>query len=184
MSNQNQYQNRDKETIMSNQNQYQNRDKETIMSNQNQLNFIAPIATPVAENYKALKALLQQLDTFHKAFDAIGTVHFARFLFLEKDANDTDDIYTQFALFSSYDEDFDRYVRDFVNKVGGLFDELFKHLEGGKEVTPVQQNIPAFKEYLKKYDRKSEHLYSAYPKLSVVQILAKFPTENESQKIQ
>jgi hypothetical protein len=151
------------------------------MTNQNQLNFIAPIAVPVAENYKALSGLIQQLDAFHKDFDAIGTVHFARFLFLEKIADCPDDVYAQFALITSFDGEFDKYVEDFVNKVGPLFNELFKHLEGGQAVTPVQQNVRAFTDYLKKYDRQSAHLYSAYPNLSLVQILAKFPTETTAQ---
>lgn len=159
-----------------------NTDKYIIMTNQNQLNFIAPIAAPVAENYKALSGLIQQLDAFHKDFDAIGTVHFARFLFLEKIADCPDDVYAQFALITSFDGEFDKYVEDFVNKVGPLFNELFKHLEGGQAVTPVQQNVRAFTDYLKKYDRQSAHLYSAYPNLSLVQILAKFPTETTTQK--
>jgi hypothetical protein len=148
------------------------------MSNQNQLNFIVPIAKPVKENYNELKALIQQLGNYHTYFDAIGTVHFARFLFLEKDTICTDEVHTKFALLTSYDGDFDKYVQDFVDKVAPLFNELFKHLEGGKEVIPVEQKTSDFAKYLMSHNQESAHWYSAYPQLSVVQILAKFPPEN------
>ena len=145
---------------------------------QNLLNFIVPIAAPVEENYKALKELLQTLDGHREIFDEIGTVHFARFIFLEKDTTSTNEVYTQLALFTVYDGDFETYIDDFVVKVNDLFNALLKHLEGGEAVIPVNKNLTAFTEYVRKYDRKEEHSYRAYPNLTVQQIKAKFPTEN------
>ena len=151
----------------------------------NLLNFIVPIAAPVEEHYKALRKLLQTLDEHRETFDKIGTVHFARFLFLEKRKTSTgEEYYAQLALFTTYDGDFDLYIQDFVDKVGDLFNALLKHLEGGEAVMPVQDNLQAFTDYVHKYDRKEEHSYKAYTNLSVRNILAKFPKGTQYQNYQ
>ena len=150
----------------------------------NLLNLIVPIATPVEEHYKALKKLLQTLGKYRETFDKIATVHFARFLFLEKDATSTNEVYTQLALFTTYDGDFDLYIQDFVDEVGDLFNALLKHLEGGDAIGRVQDNVQAFTDYVHKYDCQEEHSYKAYPNVSVRDILAKFPTGSQYQKSQ
>ncbi len=143
---------------------------------QNPLNLIVPIAAPVAENYQALKKLLQDVKYYSDTFDQIGTVHFARFLFLEKDESSPDEAYTQFALVTTFSGEFEKYVEDFV-AIAEKFDDLLKCLEGGESVTPVKKKPDLLKAYLEKYNRRHENFYSAYPKLSVKDILAKFPEE-------
>jgi hypothetical protein len=145
---------------------------------QNPLNLIVPIAAPVAENYQTLKNVLTEVNYYSDTFDQIGTVHFARFLFLEKDESSADELYTQFALITTFDGDFQKYVDDFVS-IAEKFDDLLGCLEGGKDGTPVKKNADLLKEYLVKYNRPCQNFYSAYPDVSVVDILAKFP-KNES----
>ena len=139
----------------------------------NLLNFIVPIAAPVEEHYHALKKLLKTLGDHRDKFDKIGTVHFARFLFLGKDTTSNDEIYTQLALFTTYDGAFELYIQDFVDEVGDLFNALLEHLEGGKAVMPVKDNVQAFTDYVHKYDLKEEHSYKAYTNVSVRAIVDK-----------
>jgi hypothetical protein len=141
---------------------------------QNPLNLIVPIAAPVAENYQTLKNVLTEVNYYSDTFDQIRTVHFARFLFLEKDESLPDEVYTQFALITTFSGDFNEYVDDFV-QIAEKFDDLLSCLEGGKDVTPVKKKPDTLKTYLKKYNRLSQNFYSAYPYVSVVDILAKFP---------
>lgn len=138
--------------------------------NQKPLSFIVPIKAPVAENYKALKQILTT-GTFGTALDKIGTVHFGRFMFLEKVTPESgEDYYAKFALFTAYDGDFDKYVADFVSEVGDFFNAVLKHFENGDEYIPVQKKAKAFAAYVNTNNQEVEIWYSAYPDLTVVKI--------------
>jgi hypothetical protein len=137
---------------------------------QSPLSFVAQIKAPVPENYKVLKNLLET-GTFGAALDKVGTVHFGRFMFLEKVTPESgEEYYTKFALFTAYDGSFEDYVADFVKVVSELFNNLLKYLEGGDKYIPVQKNSKAFASYVKANDQEVKVWYSAYPDLTVVNI--------------
>ncbi len=137
---------------------------------QSPLSFVAPIKTPVQENYKVLKNILET-ETFGAALDEIGTVHFGRFMFLEKVIPESgEEYYAKFALFTAYDGEFDKYVDDFVKVVGDFFNTVLQYLENGDQYIPVQRNSKAFARYVKANDQEVKVWYSAYPDLTVIKI--------------
>jgi hypothetical protein len=101
------------------------------------------------------------------ALDALHSVHFARFVLLEND--------TRLAVITSYDGERDRYIMEFIEVLGLVFDELLKHIDGAPK-TPVQQHREEFVKYVDKHDVPSiGSFYSAYPELAVNDILALRP---------
>ena len=73
---------------------------------------------------------------------------------------------------TSYDGDFDTYINDFVDKIGGIFDALLSHMEGAPPL-PVEQHRAEFLAYVRRNDlRGLEPFYSAYPNLTVLDIRA------------
>ena len=95
------------------------------------------------------------------ALNAIGTVHFARFTFLENK--------TKFAIITEYDGDFETYLQDFAAKIGEVFDKVFSHMVGGPPA-PVRQNVQPFMDYVRANDLGAVSFYSAYPDLKVLDI--------------
>jgi hypothetical protein len=115
-----------------------------------------------------------------KALTEVGTVHYARFLLLDRSApNLLPGAGTGpfvLAVITEYDGDFTAYIQDFVAQLGDVFDALLAFTVGGAAVTPVKDHIAAFTAYIQANDA-SQHppnkggLYQAYP-LTVQQILA------------
>jgi hypothetical protein len=98
------------------------------------------------------------------ALNKISTVHFARFTFLEENS--------KLAVITSYDGDFDIYINEFVDHLGDVFNALIVHMENAPPL-PVQNNRQEFLQYVKHNDLPSlEPFYSAYPTLTVLDILA------------
>lgn len=102
-----------------------------------------------------------------EALASVGTVHFARFVFLGP---------TQLAVITSYDNDFDTYIRAFTEYLGAIFDGLLGYMEDAPPL-PVKDNLEKFEDYIKTNDRSRidgelQSLYCAYPNLTVRSILA------------
>lgn len=77
----------------------------------------------------------------------------------------------QLAVITTYDGDFDKYINDFIDTIGDVFNTLLSHMQGAPPL-PVQQNRDAFLAYVKQNDlRGIDPFYSAYPTASVVTIL-------------
>lgn len=100
------------------------------------------------------------------ALTKIGTVHFARFVFLSQ---------TQLAVITSYDGDFVQYIQAFTDYLGDTFDTLLSHMADAPPL-PVKDNLKPFLEYIMANDRSRVNgvlnsFYSAYPELTVVDIL-------------
>ena len=122
------------------------------------------------ESYEALVALLNQIQSQPRdknpimtALDRIGTVHFARFVFLDD---------TKLAVITTYDGSFEDYLNDFINVIGKIFDALLAHMADAPPL-PVENNRQAFLDYVRANDLRSHGaFYSAYPKLGVKTILA------------
>jgi hypothetical protein len=126
-------------------------------------------------DYQALRGLLTQIQGLPRdknpisiALDRIGTVHFARFVFLDE---------TKLAVITTYDGNFEDYLNDFVNEIGKVFDALLAHMADAPPL-PVEQNRQAFIEYVRSRNLPClGTLYSAYPTLGVRTILAQAQDE-------
>lgn len=133
----------------------------------NPLTLVMNIKSP--DDFAALQKLLGDVteapegqNPINNAMTKIGTVHFARFVFLSE---------TQLAVITTYDGDFETYIRAFTEVLGDIFDALLSHMVDAPPL-PVRDNVAPFLEYLKKNDRSyGQSCYSAYPDLTVVDIL-------------
>jgi len=115
----------------------------------------------------ALRDILEHGLELRAAIEAaltrVGTVHFARFVLLEND--------TRLAVITTYDDDFDDYIMDFVDELGPVFDKLLQFV-GDAPALPVQANRDAFLKYVKCHDLTCiGSFYSAYPTLGVSAIV-------------
>ncbi len=135
----------------------------------------APVQTPLTcimpiksdADYQALAALLPQAKpSIDAALTAIGTVHFARFVFLSNN--------TELAIITTYDGDFAKYIGDFAAFIGPIFDALFAHITNPPPL-PVNKNQPEFVAWVQAHNAVPTGFYSAYPTLKVVDILAEMP---------
>jgi hypothetical protein len=109
-----------------------------------------------------MQALPPDQNPITKALDEIGTVHFARFVFLDENT---------LAVITTYDGEFDDYIFRFVDKIGHIFDLLLAHVDQAPP-TPVKDHPQEFLAYIKAHDLKSAGpLYSAYPALTTQRIL-------------
>lgn len=111
----------------------------------------------------------QEENPINKALDAIGTVHFARFVFFEETK--------QVAVITTYDGDFRAYILRFTEKIGDVFNLLLTYVEdtdamkGPDGKVNVQKYPDDFVKFVEKYDlRAVEPFYSAYPDLTVQDI--------------
>ncbi len=135
---------------------------------QNPLTLVMNIKS--ADDYAQLNGLLAKIQSappdqnpIWAALTKLRTVHFARFVFLSNN--------TQLAVITTYDGSFDKYINDFIDEIGDVFNALLSHMSGAPPL-PVQQNRDAFLAYVKANDlRCIDPFYSAYPQAPVVTIL-------------
>ncbi len=136
-------------------------------------------------------ALKSQQANIDKALGDIGTVHYARFLLLDRSVPNlrpgpVPSNELVLAVITEYDGSFPKYIGDFVAQIGDVFNALLAFVVGGAAVTPVQDNRTAFLAFIMANDA-SQHfpnngatsrtqpgagLYQAYPDTTVQQILA------------
>src|SRR5689334_9335151 len=88
-----------------------------------------------------LQALPTKENPVVAALDKLGTVHFARFVFLGDD---------QVAVITTYDGDFDRYINDFIDEIGDVFNALLAHVD--RSLVPVQSHRAEFLKFVKDHD--------------------------------
>ena len=146
----------------------------------NPLTLLMPVA-PGVDPAAIGAALVTYNEQLHEALTSVGTVHYARFLLLDRSSPSLQPGAGNgpfvLAVITEYDGDFAAYIQDFVAKVGPIFDALLSFTVGGKEVTPVADHISAFVDYVHKYDASQQPgapgLYQAYPQ-TVQQVLAAF----------
>ncbi len=135
---------------------------------QSPLTLVMSIKSP--EDFAQLTALLQKVQSappdknpIWVALTKLKTVHFARFVFLGNN--------TQLAVITTYDGSFEKYINDFIDEIGDVFNMLLMHMSDAPPL-PVQKNRDAFLAYVKKNDlRCIEPFYSAYPEAPVITIL-------------
>jgi len=142
---------------------------QTVTAVQNPLTLIMTIKS--ANDAQMLSALLQKMqgappdqNPIWTALNKLNTVHFARFVFLEKN--------TKLAVITTYDGKFEDYINDFIDEIGDVFNALLAHMTDAPPL-PVQQNRKLFLDYVRANDlRGIEPFYSAYPKATVLDIKA------------
>jgi hypothetical protein len=130
---------------------------------QTPLTLVMPAKSP---NHLAAasQVITQSLPKFYEAADAIGTIHFARFVPMGT---------TALLFVSEFDGDFDKHIQDCTTHLGPLFDQILANLADAPP-TPVQKNTPAFAKWISARNLKPWLFYSAYPTLSVQDIRARF----------
>jgi hypothetical protein len=94
--------------------------------------------------------------------DSIGTLHFAHFVPLPNN---------HLGFFTIFDGSFEKYIQDFTNKIGPVFDTLFEFTVDPPP-TPVEKNAQAFYQWAVAVNLPPIGLYSAYPGLAVQDIKA------------
>ena len=122
------------------------------------------ISMPMASKLKALvfedivlKAANKKMD---EGADSVGTLHFAHFAPLAD---------THLGFFTIYDGNFDKYIQDFTEKIGPVFDLMFKYVSDPPP-TPVAKNASAFLKYATVFNQAPIGFYSAYPGIQVQDI--------------
>ncbi len=144
---------------------------------------------PVLPNTRPV-AIIEALASSQAAIDAallsIGTVHYARFLLIDRSSPNLQPNLLHvtvpsstlvIAVVTDYDGSFDAYIQDFVSQLGAVFDTLLGFVVGGAALVPVANDVAAFEAFITANDA-SQHLpntslYAAYPQ-TVQQVLAAF----------
>lgn len=144
------------------------------------LTLMMPIipGTNPAEIAGTLAKYQSQIDS---ALTSIGTVHYARFLLLDRSTANLQPGGSSselvLAVITEYDGSFQAYIGDFVAQIGQVFDALLQFVVGGAALIPVANNVAAFSAFVAANDasqhQPNEGLYQAYPQ-TVQQILAAF----------
>ncbi|HSY68034.1 MAG TPA: hypothetical protein VK813_05300 [Edaphobacter sp.] len=97
-----------------------------------------------------------------KGADTVGTLHFAHFVALPGN---------YLGFFTVYDGTFEKYMQDFTQKIGPIFDVLYKFVTNAPPL-PVAKNSEAFTKYVAAAEYPPIGFYSAYPGLAVQDIKA------------
>ncbi len=134
---------------------------------QQPLTLVMPVRPEASATLRSeveeLQALPREENPVITALDTLRTVHFARFVFLDDE---------RLAVITTYDGDFERYIMDFVDHIGPVFDRLLKHMVEPPPL-PVREHRAEFLEYVRRHDlRCLPPFYSAYPTRPVVDIIA------------
>ena len=138
-----------------------------------------PAAPPLAEGTQALTALARIIPGRRQhlqhvlaevgrriaaggpsPLDAIGTVHFARWVVLPDDADGGSLLFT-----SNYDGSWDTYIEQFATDAAQSFDAIYSHCEGWPAGGAT--DIEAFKSFIRSRELPSDVYYRAYPTATV-----------------
>jgi len=120
-------------------------------------------AAALRADVEKLQATPREHNPVTIALETLKTVHFARFVFIDDD---------RLAVITTYDGDFERYIMDFVDHIGLVFDGLLQHMVDPPPL-PVEDNREEFLAYVREHDLGCVRpFYSAYPNRTVLDILA------------
>jgi hypothetical protein len=125
---------------------------------QTPLNLVMPIQDGERDKLIGVLAGLSQSQSnpLRQALQALGNVHFAQFVFLEKG--------TRLGVFTIYDGDFDDYILSFVEHIGNVFNAVLQHIgDGGADLVPVQEHRGDFLRFIRTHDLSGLGQFSAYP---------------------
>lgn len=105
---------------------------------QQTMNLIMPLRDPTpAGRAVLLQLFMAQADVVLSGLHNVGTVHYARFDFLDD----------KLCLFSIYDGDFAAYIRDFIVSVGAFFNGLMPFIEDPPPL-PVERHVDEFVDWV------------------------------------
>jgi hypothetical protein len=140
---------------------------------QHSLGFLATIrgSTPqeIRASYTRLAASVAELRA--ETLDAIATVHFAHFVFLDPADCEHGRYFRRFGVFASFDHDPDCHLQDFVAHTAAFFDAVLPLVETPPDLVPVARNAAGFTAYLRAHRAASlSRLYSAQPGATALQI--------------
>ena len=93
-----------------------------------------------------------------QSLDKMGTLHDLRFVLFDND--------TRVLFASTYDGGFEQYIKDFATLVPDLIDKEFQECESYPGV-----RSPEIWEYIARYQNEAIVFYSAYPNVTVRQVL-------------
>jgi len=122
------------------------------------------LSLPIASSLKAF--VLEQLvlkathGKMNEGADSVGTLHFAHFVPLPGN---------HLAFFTIFDGSFHKYIEDFTEKLGPVFDTLFEFVIGPPP-TPVAKNAETFFQWAEANNLAPIGMYCAYPGLAVQDI--------------
>jgi hypothetical protein len=103
--------------------------------------------------------------------DAVGTLHFDYFVAFENH---------HLGFFTIYDGSFEKYIQDFAEKSGPIFDAAFEFIDGPPPA-PVAKNAQAFLQWAGEINHPAIGFYSAYPGLGVQDIRVLLADYRQSQ---
>lgn len=110
---------------------------------QRMMNLVMPLKNRSAiGRAEAALAIAKNFDEIFAGLDNVGTVHFARFVLIGDNL----------CMISVYDGDFSNYIRDFIATIGNVFDDVVNLVEGGDALTPCEENIDAFIDWVHAHD--------------------------------
>jgi hypothetical protein len=108
------------------------------------------------------------------AADTVGTLHLAQFVLLEDH---------KLGFFTVYDGPFDKYIQDFAEKLGPVFDLLFKFVKDAPP-TPSAKNADALTKWVAEHNLPPIGMYNAYPGLRVQDVNALLADAGETSSAQ
>lgn len=133
---------------------------------QSPLNLMLTVAE--GQNLAMITYVLSQSAVIDAGLNAVGTVHFARFLPEPGFTANPPTSQTLWVL-TEYDGTFEQYIQDFVRQMGSIFDTLLSFVADPPPL-PVEQNVAAFVQWVSAHNQQS-NLFSAYPACTVQMIL-------------
>lgn len=134
----------------------------SMKPNQSPLALVLPTKSP--QHLAAASQLITNaLPQFYGAADAMGTLHFARFVPMGT---------TALVLIAEYDGTFNKLIQDLATRIGPTLDQLFENVVDPPK-TSVQKDTPAFASWDTAHNIKPWTFYAAYPTLSVQDVLRK-----------
>jgi hypothetical protein len=130
-----------------------------ITEMQSQIALMLPVKSTA--DFTALEQILNSAaPEMTAAADAIGTVHFARFMHMDD---------STLAFVTEFDGSFADYVAGFLQHLGPVFDQVLPHLNDAPTV-PLGGNSDALITWLQKHHKGTLAFYSGYPTMTVKDI--------------
>jgi hypothetical protein len=132
---------------------------------QTPLNLVMPLKNPT--QMPALGALLQAAaDKVHDVLARLHYVHFARFLPMPDDS--------AILVITTYDGELESYLMDFVALLSDEFTEILQYIKAAPPL-PVNRYPREFCDFVAAHDVTAAHEWSAYPDVSVIDVLHNLP---------
>lgn len=130
---------------------------------QDSLHMVVRLASP-KDAQQLAETIAHNIDDLEKATISVKTVHFAHWFLLPDGIT--------VVLVTVFDGDFHDYIKDFVNRIGDLFNALLQHVpEADRPPLPVQKFPDEFEAWVKAHDMPAiGHLIRAYPGSTMLDI--------------